>query len=1131
MKTKINDGWYFVKLPLGSTLEDAMKSAFRPVDLPHDWLIWQAENLYESADAWYYRDLHWVGKEEEEVLLSFDGVYMDAEILLNGEEVGHRPYGYAPFFVSLTGRLRTGPNRLMVHIRHQSPNSRWYSGSGIFRDVNLLVLPKNHLVPYGLSLRTDPAEDGSWMVTLSVETAGEAGIGFTCEMMDPDGVMAASSSGTGETQGFTTALRIPNGRPWSPESPELYTLKICFGEQTEVCKIGLRTFSMDPDLGFFLNGRHLKLRGVCLHHDLGALGAAFHEKAARRQLQLMQRMGVNAIRTSHNPPAEKFLDLCDEMGFLVIDEAFDMWKRSKTPWDYARFFESWAAKDIAAMVRRDRRHACVIMWSVGNEIYDMHADPEGPKITRFLAEQVRRNDPEVHGATTFGCNYMPWEGGQRCAEEVEAVGYNYGEKVYNEHHRLHPRWIIYGSETGSILSSRGIYHFPMKQSIMSEADQQCSALGNSNTSWGASDLKDMIVEDLQNPFSLGQFVWSGIDYIGEPTPYHTRSCYFGQADTACYPKDSWFLIRSLWTDVRMVHIGVTWDWNSGQMIDVPVMSGCREVELFLNGRTLGRKVCDRSCAETCLPVWKVPFEKGVLLAKGYDASGNLLCEDRRETSGETAELCLTPEEDVLLGDGWDLAFVTVTARDAEGRPVENARDEVTVSVSGGGCLMGTDNGDSTDPEGYKASRRRLFSGKLLLIIGSTGEREDVRVVVRGVGDLRAVLTIPVREAQRIQGVSRLQRIPEDHLPVHRQVRRVNLTAESDRLLTKDHPDCLFRYALFPADAEPGFLRFQVTNAAGIESPFVSLSVSGDQIKVHAIGDGQYYLRALWGEQEGNCQMISQLEFVAQGLGKPFLDPYTYLSAGLYDLSTGEIGTGNEKGIAFDRTGESMVGFSGIDFGRAGSDRLTVDLFALNGDPYELDLFDGVPGNGGRLLKTLHYEKPSIWNVYQPETWQLPERLTGIHTLCFRVREKIHMKGFRFEKQSRVFRRHMAGEADSLYGDSFRREGDRVLEIGNNVSLFWEEMDFGQRREVILALEGKTPLAVNAVTIRFRNAQGEERTEIANFRGDGGDCQLFRLQVPGGVCSVTFIFLPGSRFDFEAFTFLELETGQNGSGRV
>ncbi len=1120
MKKMLNDGWEFLKLPTGSTYEQACaNTGWKAVDLPHDWLIWQHDDLYETADAWYRRELA-AGPEAETGcrLLSFDGVYMDCDVLLNGEVIRSHAYGYTAFTADLTGRIRPGRNEIAVHIRHQSPNSRWYSGSGIFRDVFLLELPADHLVPDSFYL-IGTQEEGGWKLDYAAETEGTDQSLFVFAVTDRDGnTIAEGQTGSREGQ-ISGSVFLPGAKAWDPDDPVLYTLRYQYGSEKGGKRFGLRKTEFSPDRGLILNNRPFKLKGVCLHHDLGALGAAFHEKAARRQLQLMLDMGANALRTSHNPPASRLLDLCDEMGILVVDEAFDMWERPKTEFDYARFFPEHEAEDVALWVRRDRCHPCVIMWSIGNEIYDMHADLRGTEVCRMLTEQVRSHDPRGHAAVTFGCNYMPWEGGQRCAEIVKTAGYNYGEKLYEAHHRAHPDWVIYGSETASVLSSRGIYHFPIEKSIMSEADLQCSALGNSNTSWGAEDLKTMIVDDLACTFSMGQFIWTGIDYIGEPTPYHTRSCYFGQADTACFPKDPYYLFQSLWSDTPVLHIGVNWDWNPGQMIDVPVMTNYRRIELTVNGRSLGIREADRQAADRCMPVWKIPFEAGELCARALDEAGRILREDRRYTSGDTARLTMTAESETLLSDGHDLAFITVQAEDADGHPVENARDRVRIRVTGGAYLAGTDNGDSTDPDGYKQACRRLFGGKLLLILASDGRNEDAEITLESTGGITSSCRLPVTEAKRIPGTSCLQRINEETMEDRTvPLRRIDIRAEDSTVLTKEHPSCLFRWRKLPADATEVPVDWQITNEAGIETPFAEAAADGDTVRVTAAGDGRYYLRALSGNAPDHPEVISQIELRAEGIGNPAIDPYAFVSAGLYDIHEGDIGCGNEKGIAFSRETESMAGFSRLDFGKAGSDALVLPVFALDGKPYEIELFDGDPRTDGKLISRLHYEKPSIWNQYQEETYRLPIRLTGVHTICFRMRQKVHLKGFRFEKQSRAFTDHAAGEADEIYGDSFRREGRSVREIGNNVSLVFGEMDFGDRTECSLTIRGKTDLQVNTVTVRIRNAEGETLNEVVDFRGEGPEEQKFSIRVPGGLCTVTFVFLPGSHFDFESFRF-------------
>ena len=1117
MQTLLNDGWTFAMLPSGSSFHDAENAAYAPVDLPHDWLIWREDDLYRTADVWYRRTIRQPEGHDPVVILRFDGVYMDCDIMLNGQQIATHPYGYTAFDVPLTGKLLPDGNVLFVHIRHQSPNTRWYSGSGIFRDVTLLTLPEDHLIPDSLYLR-EYQENGRWKLDVSAETAGEKEQPFSCAVYDQTSAPVSRTQGKCEGGKAEATIPIPDAKLWSPEDPFLYRLEVSYGAQTETYKIGLRSVLLDPDRGMLLNGKHIKLKGVCLHHDLGALGAAFHPKAARRQLELMKRMGANAVRTSHNPPASAFLDLCDEMGILVVDEAFDMWERPKTEYDYARFFKAWYRIDVASWIRRDRRHPCVIMWSIGNEIYDMHADYRGTEVTKLLADEVRKHDPEKHAYVTFGCNYMPWEGGQRCAAHVDAVGYNYGEKLYQQHHAAHPDWVIYGSETASVLSSRGIYHFPMGQSIMSDADRQCSALGNSNTSWGAESLPRILTEDRKNAFSLGQFIWSGIDYIGEPTPYHTRSCYFGQADTACFPKDSYYLFQSFWTETKMIHIGVTWDWNPGQMIDVPVMTNCCEAELFLNGKSLGRKKADPNDPDLCLPAWRIPFVKGEIRAAGYSADGRILCEDRRVTPGETDHLVLNCEDPCLLSDGWDITFVTVAAADRLGNPVENARDRIRAEVSGGGRLIGTDNGDSTDPDSYKSDCRRLFSGKLLLIIASNGKQEDVTVRVSRTDGKTDRITIPVQSAPVRQGISWSQEAYHKRLPEMVHARRIQLRPLDSTTLGPDNPSCRFSCQILPENATDAVIAWQVTNAAGIESPYAEIKEENGTVTVRVRGDGDYYLRALCTEN-GCCTFISQIEFSASGLGSPALDPYEYLSAGLYDIHEGEIGAGNEKGVAFARDGESMIGFSCVDFGKTGSDTLTADIFALDGAPYDLE-FTAISTEGEKKIScTLRYQKPSIWNVYQPQTWQLQQRLTGVCSLLFRMKDKIHLKGFSFEKQQNAWILHAAGSADTIYGDCYTRSGSAVTSIGNNVTLAWKEMDFGGAGEVLIEISGKTKLAVNTVSLRIKNEHGDETAAAADFRGTGEETQVFRISVPAGSCTVSFVFLPGSSFDFYSFRFI------------
>ena len=1101
----LNDGWDFAKTPNDALPEE---KAFRPVDLPHDWLIAQAKNLYESSDGWYRRTLH-VEHADDGLcrILRFDGVYMNCDVLVNGRLAASHRYGYTAFDVELAPFLHDGCNEITVHVRFQSPCSRWYSGAGIYRDVTLLTLPQSHIVPDGVYVHSEETEAG-WRLQISAETVGEGEVFH--RLLDSCGKLIASGKSAACT------LTVPDARLWSCEDPYLYTLESSMNGHVMRQRVGLRTVRFTPEKGMFLNGKPVKLHGVCLHHDLGALGAAFHEKAARRQLRVMQQMGANALRTAHNPPARQVMDLCDEMGILVMSEAFDMWYRSKNPWDYARFFAECEAADVASWVRRDRNHPSLILWSIGNEILDTHVDPNAPQITRMLMEQVHRHDPAHNGVVTLGLNYMPWEGAQKCVDVLKNGGYNYAEKLYEEHHAKYPDWVIYGSETASLVSSRGVYHFPAETPILSDADLQCSSLGNSLTSWGTKDLKKMIADDLNTAYSAGQFLWSGIDYLGEPTPYHTRGSYFGYADSACLPKDLYYLFQAMWTREPMIHIGVCWDWNQGQLIDVNVMTNAPNAELFLNGRSLGCRSVTAT-AEGCMPCWKVPFEKGELRAVGLDAQGRVIAEAFRRTSGSSAGLVMRAEDCTLRADCRDMTFVEISAVDESGLAVENAVDRVQVRVSGPAVLMGLDNGDSTDTDEFQTTSRRLFAGKLVAMIGALDEAGEVRVTASAPGLEGAELILRCEEAEKVQGASRRFGCPVQEVDEPTHVRRIDLIPLGDTRLTPGHPEVSFRWRGLPQNAMPQKIEWQITNAATIEDGCALLRAEEDRVTVRAVGDGVAYLRAMCRNGAEHVRLISQLEISMEGFGLPNRDPYGFITGGLYDLSFGEISPGNDKGIAFARDGRSMAGFTRVDFGPDGSDEIHLPIFALDAGRYELALYLGHPGEGGELLAVLPYQKPSKWNVYQPETYRLPRRLTGVQTLCFVMENKIHLKGFSFTRQSRAWRQLRALDADLVYGDSFVRTENAVEQIGNNVSLVFDRMDFENAAQATLTIEGKTELNENPITILIQNEAGDEVTQIAGFRrGEGA--QTFLIKTLPGKCTVTFVFLPGSRFDFTSFRF-------------
>ncbi|MDE6902991.1 MAG: DUF4982 domain-containing protein, partial [Lachnospiraceae bacterium] len=700
MRTLWNEGWSFLRLEVGTELSDALgrEQDFVPVDIPHDWLIYDADRLYENGTGWYRKNFTWTGDGTKRLFLVFEGIYMDSAVYVNGHKAAEWKYGYSTFTVEITEHVRKGANQILVSACFQAPNSRWYSGAGIYRNVWMketesICIPEN-----GIYISTRRQQED---FVLRVETAVDV------PAVVPAGGEADRDGGGQEVYAVTHRLFYQNrevpmqlikdersGREylvekpvlWDVEEPALYTLRtclVCAGEirQQEECSFGFRYTAFDPDRGFFLNGRHVKLQGVCEHHDLGALGAAFNEAAMVRRLKKLKSMGVNAIRGSHNMMAVRFVELADEMGFLLISEAFDMWERSKNTYDYGRYFAEWHERDVEAWVCRDRNHPSVILWSIGNEIYDTHAGERGQELTGELRELVERYDPWRNARVTIASNYMPWENACKCADLVKIAGYNYSEKYYEEHHRKHPDWVIYGSETSSIVQSRGIYHFPLKAEILAEDDRQCSALGNSITSWGAKSLENCVTVDRDTAFSMGQFLWTGFDYIGEPTPYHTKNSYFGQIDTAGFPKDSYYVWQAAWTDYHeapMVHVFPYWDFNPGQLIDVRVCSNAPEVELFLNGKSLGRRKLSHApgSGRTILADYQVPYEEGALTAVAYDEAGREIAGSTRRSFGNSHAVRIYPENTVIKADGKDLLFLEIGTVDERGNPVENACDRV-----------------------------------------------------------------------------------------------------------------------------------------------------------------------------------------------------------------------------------------------------------------------------------------------------------------------------------------------------------------------------------------------------------------------------------------------------------------------
>ncbi len=1239
-------------------LTDFADLAFEAVELPHDWLIYNTLDLYEDSIGWYRKTFQYT-KDEQQYNLCFDGVYMDSSVYVNGQLVGEWKYGYSAFEHDITEALVEGDNEIVVRVVHQSPNSRWYSGAGIYRNVWLKTRSSNHIVTDGIYVSIQQQPD-SWQVVVDTElqlepeqnqravlvhtilyngevvASSQAEIS-ACEMKDKgmgSNTDAAKDVNTGidlntyaggdtnihtdtDTDTGTDAnavgdvateintqtctnhfnntqeLIVHHPSLWSPDTPHLYDLvtelRLISEDQQEQQeqivetvqqRIGFKHVRLDASEGFVLNGTKIKLNGVCEHHDLGALGAAFNVTALRRRFVLLQKMGVNAIRTAHNMPAKEFMELADEMGMLVVSEAFDMWERAKTPYDYARFFPEWAYRDVRSWVRRDRNHVSLIMWSIGNEIYDTHADERGQEVTRMLMEYVQEFDPKGNARVTIGSNYMPWENAQKCADIVKLAGYNYAEKYYDQHHAAHPDWIIYGSETSSVVQSRGIYHFPYEQPVLDDDDEQCSALGNSTTSWGAKSPEYCILAERDHPYSLGQFLWTGFDYIGEPTPYHTKNSYFGQLDTATFPKDSYYIYQAAWTDYKtspMVHLFPYWDFSPGQIIDVRVCSNAPRIELQFNGKTVGTYDIDHAHGTQLSGWWKVPYEAGELKAIAYDEHGTVIATDVQRSFGDASKLCLHPDRQQLRADGQDLVFVEITAQDEAGNPVHNANNRVEVKVTGAGRLLGLDNGDSTDYDPYKGLSRRLFSGKLMAIIGATDESGEVRIEVSSEGLEGATSTfesIPADTVQEVSGgkptsasaegesgseQSRVVNGLSDAAPASARslqepvfmkneerpvqtgsareipLRKIEIISDAGQRLDPSHPELIVTAKLYPENTSYRDIEWSAVNDAGIQSNIAKVEVLNAEtvdggsarnssenqhvVKVSALGDGAFRLRASSRNGTDKTKLISQLEFKAEGLGTAYKNPYEFITGGLYDYTKGEVGNGNERGVATSRDGETHVGFRNIDFGPYGSDTITIPIFTLSSEEYFIQIWEGMPDEeGSTMIADVVYNKESIWNVYQEQTYRLSKRLSGIASICFVVKQKLHIKGFSFERQSRAFEQNAAAACDHLYGDSFTVKQDRVEGIGNNVSLEFEQMDFTSEGTSKLVIYGASPIDKNTIHIRFAGANGQSNQLVEFTQSEGYEERIFELERVSGEQKVTFIFLPGSQFDFGWFRF-------------
>jgi beta-galactosidase len=802
---------------------------WRSVDLPHDWSIeldpttegTNSETGFLPGGLGWYRKTFTLPRSlaHKSVSLEFDGVYMDSVVFLNGKQVARHPYGYTGFAVDLAGAHADGhtPNVVAVEVRNKLPSSRWYSGSGIYRNVHLVVTDPVHVARHGTFVTTPDVEHtiGSGFANVHVRTdvAGASAAGGNVDVVatvqDARGHTVARSQATPASGGAATSdLRLGNPRLWSTDDPYLYTLttKVRVGGRVvdrTATPFGVRWFRFDPAQGFSLNGRHMKIYGVDLHHDEGALGAAVNKDALMRQMKIMRSMGVNAFRTSHNPPSPEMIAVCQELGIVMMVEAFDTWRTPKRPFDYGRFFDANSDDDIKEMVNAAKNSPAVVLWSIGNEIPDSTSATVGLPIAKRLVADIKAIDttrPIVIGSDKYRSVPATGSGADLILGLLDGLGLNYNTAAsVDALHAKYPGTFLFESESSSETSTRGVYQDPDQLNTgenYTPGKRATSSYDNNLASWtmsGEYGLK----KDRDRKYFQGEFLWSGTDYIGEPTPYDVfpvKSSFFGAVDTAGFPKDTYYLFRSQWTKDPMVHL-VPMNWTNhepGDPVAVWAYANVDTVELFLNGQSRGVRRFDHKTTVDGRPYletteatgddktvtsgphpgsytspngsagklhleWNVPFAPGKLVAVAR-RDGREVARDEVDTAGVPAAVRLTPDKRAIAADGRSLSYVTADVVDANGVLVPDADNAIAFKVSGAGRLVGLDNGREEDAENFKASTRQAFNGKALAIIASGDAPGPITMTATAPGLAPARVTLvaaPTRaRAEKHQGPAR-----------------------------------------------------------------------------------------------------------------------------------------------------------------------------------------------------------------------------------------------------------------------------------------------------------------------------------------------------------------------------------------
>ncbi len=778
----LDTGWRFAlgAYPDASS-PDFDDAQWQTVSVPHDWAISGPFNMnndlrytriIEDGDktaklrtgftgslpttgiGWYRKRIFVPdAKPGDRIHFEFDGVMSNSTVWLNGQELGGWPYGYTSFMVDGTEAFRFGEENVLVVKANNPPEmSRFYSGAGIYRNVRL-VKTSSVYIPYcGTYIRTPLVTEKKAVAEIETEVMnyaeGSPRLRLVTEIYGPDGQLTATATATSlvdKKQGspiFQQRFEVKHPALWDTEHPNLYravSKLYADGELSDTYEtvFGFRDVRFDAEKGMTLNGHPIKIKGVCLHHDLGPLGAAVNERATQRQLQIMKEMGCNAIRTSHNPPSPELLRLCDEMGLMVQVEFFDEWEEGKCPNGYNQHFQDWAVRDITLTVRRDRNHPCVIMWSIGNEVREQ-TKPRGGFIAQTLAAAVRAQD--LTHPTTGAFNSHTEAIANGLADAIDLVGFNYKPYDYGRIHQEAPKYILYGSETASAISSRGVYKLPAQDFRGAwYSDYQISSYGMDYVPWGCVPDTEFAAQE-DNVFSLGEFVWTGFDYLGEPTPYNegapSRSSYFGIVDLAGLPKDSYYLYQSHWSDKPVLHLLPHWNWDGheGNIVPVVCYTSYPKAELFINGKSQG--IQEKDPAEKYgryRLMWpETIYEPGELKVVAYDQAGSACAEEIIRTAGIPAKIVLTADRTKPQADGKDLVFITAQVVDQQGNPCPTATSMLYFSVHGQGRLKALCNGDPTDQTSFVSNYMRLFSGKLVAVVETT--RQAGEIIVSAISD-------------------------------------------------------------------------------------------------------------------------------------------------------------------------------------------------------------------------------------------------------------------------------------------------------------------------------------------------------------------------------------------------------------